>query len=38
MSAGIKIYENFPNAYRVKKLGCIAIGIEYLQEYTSRTT
>lgn len=28
LEKGIKVYQNFPGAERVKKYGCIAIGIK----------
>ena len=31
---GINIYQAFPNASRVTRLGCIAIGVTYLHDWT----
>ena len=32
MVEGVKIYERFPKAGRVAKMGCLAIGVKYLRE------
>ncbi|MCP3659859.1 MAG: hypothetical protein GY830_05895 [Bacteroidetes bacterium] len=28
---GIQIYNNFPNSYKVKKFGCVAIGLRFIK-------
>ncbi len=30
---GIKIYEKFPNSYKVNQFGCLAIGVTYLEDH-----
>lgn len=31
LEQGIKVYESFPGAERVKKFGCVAIGIKVIK-------
>ena len=31
LEKGIKVYQNFPGAERVKKFGCVAIGIKVIE-------